>query len=364
MASIPSRNLPTCKAGTERLAPRVWVWISALVAASQVGGVPGCARPQGELFPALETPRRWPPAPEPARIRLVGILRDSRDLKPARSGLEVFQAALRGPRPPIPLSSPHGVAVNGSGVVAVADAAAGAVHLIDLQRRTHRFITGFLQERFNTPIGVCWLGRRLFVTDAGRGEIVELDGQGKCQQHFGGSTLSRPVGIACCAPRESLYVVDSHAHRLVVFDAAGHVIQTIGTRGGGPGEFNFPTHVACRDDALLVADSGNFRVQLLDLDGTWKRSIGQKGDAAGDLSLPKGVTFDTDGHIYVVDAHFENVQIFDGRGRLLMAFGQEGSGLGEFSLPAGIAIDGLNRIWVTDSGNRRLQVFEYLGSPS
>ena len=88
--------------------------------------------------------------------------------------------------------------------------------------------------------------------------------------------------------------------------------------------------------------------------------IGQKGDGAGDFSLPKGVAFDGEGHIYVVDAQFENVQVFDTSGRLLLAFGEEGNGRGAFSLPAGVAIDEGDRVWVADSGNRRVCVFDYV----
>ncbi|MCH7632502.1 MAG: 6-bladed beta-propeller, partial [Planctomycetes bacterium] len=118
-----------------------------------------------------------------------------------------------------------------------------------------------------------------------------------------------------------------------------------------------------RGDKLLVSDSGNFRVQLLDLEGRPIRTIGQKGDGAGDFSLPKGVAFDSEGHIYVVDAQFENVQVFDSAGQLLMAFGREGTDLGAFWLPSGLTIDDEDRIWVADAGNRRVQLFTYLRAP-
>ena len=75
----------------------------------------------------------------------------------------------------------------------------------------------------------------------------------------------------------------------------------------------------------------------------------------------KGLALDGDGHLYVIDAHFECVQIFDDAGRLLLSFGREGHGPGEFWLPTGIHIDRNNRIWIADSYNRRVQVFEYLG---
>lgn len=324
----------------------------------------GCGQPQGVLFPVLEPPRIWPPPPETPRIKLLGTISGSTDLKAARSGMEAIKTAFRGKRPPIKFSGPHSVAVRALDLVAVADAAGGAVHLIDLRARTHRLVAGFGEERFGIPVGVAWAGDRLFVTDALRGEVIELDPQGAFRQRFGGGALTRPVGITYVPPRERLYVVDGSAHCLTLFDLDGTDTATIGGRGSGPGELNFPTHIAWAGNRLLVADSGNFRVQLLDLDGVWIGTIGRKGDGAGDLSLPKGVAFDSEGHLYVADAHFENVQVFDDSGRLLLAFGREGTEPGKFSLPAGLAIDAHDRIWVADSGNRRLQVFEYMRKPS
>ena len=329
-----------------------------------IGVTAGCARPQGVLFPQLDPPRVWPPPPDTPRIKLLGILSGSRDLKAGQSGMEVVRAAFRGPRPPVKFSGPHGLAVRNPGVLAIADTGGGSVHLIDLDSRSHRMVSGFGDQRFAAPMGAAWAGERLFVTDAQRHEVIELDSDGDFRQRFGSDVLKRPVGIAYMPQRRYLYVVDGNAHHLTVFDLAGALIKTIGQRGTAPGEFNFPTHICFAGDRFLVADSGNFRVQLLDLDGRCVKTIGQKGDGAGDLSMPKGVAFDSDGHVYVIDAHFENIQIFDDGGQLLMAFGEEGSGPGKFSLPAGLAIDGQDRIWVADSGNRRVQVFEYMRTSS
>ena len=326
-----------------------------------LGLLTGCGKPQGTLFPEIKPAVVWPSTPELPRIRLVGMISGSRDLHAAVSGAEVFKAVLRGPRPPINLSSPNMVALGPGRLIAVSDGSGGAVHLIDLDQRTHRTCSGWSDdERFDVPIGVAWVGNRLFVSDAGRHEIIELDDFGGYRGRFGSEELSRPVGIAYVSEKRRLYVVDGAAHDLVVFDLDGTFERRIGRRGSAPGTFNFPSHIACRDDRLLVADSGNFRVQMLDLEGACLKIIGQKGDGAGDFSLPKGVAFNSDGHIYVADSHFENVQIFDEEGRLLLAIGEEGTAAGSFSLPAGIAIDENDRIWVADAGNRRLQVFDYL----
>ncbi|MBU0718625.1 MAG: hypothetical protein KJ749_10290 [Planctomycetes bacterium] len=343
------------KAGHFRL-----VFVASAVAVA--AGAVGCASPKGVLFEPIDPPKVWPPAPDVPRIKLVGALSSSRDLKAAQSGLESFKATWRGPRAPIEFSGPHAVALRSPNLLAVADGAGAAVHLIDLEARTHRLVTGWDDQRFAVPLGVAWAGDRLFVTDAQRHEVIELDAVGGQRSRFGADVLKRPVGIAFVPQREQLYVVDGGSHSLAVFDLAGNHIRDLGQPGAGAGEFNFPTHIACAGDQLLVADSGNFRVQLLDLDGRCLRSIGKKGDGAGNFALPKGVAFDSAGHWYVVDAQFENVQVFDSTGQLLMAFGEEGRELGKFWLPAGIAIDQADRIWVADAGNRRVQVFAFIGA--
>jgi DNA-binding beta-propeller fold protein YncE len=313
------------------------------------------------VFEPIDPPVVWPAAPERARIRLVGHVGGSDDLNAGRSAGEAFKAVLRGPRPPIKMSTPHSVACRGTGVLAVADTSLAGVHLLDLQARTYKMISGGGAARFETPIGVAWAGTSLFVTDAARHEVFEFDAGGNCRGRFGRDSLVRPVGIAYVAGRDRLYVVDGGVHCIVVFDLEGNVVNRFGENGVGPGQFNYPSHI-CWDGGsrLLVADSGNFRVQLLDLDGACLRTFGQKGDGAGDFALPKGVAFDSEGHLYVVDAQFENVQVFDDQGLLLLAFGQEGAGPGEFSLPAGLTIDGQDRIWVADAANRRVQAFDYL----
>jgi sugar lactone lactonase YvrE len=73
------------------------------------------------------------------------------------------------------------------------------------------------------------------------------------------------------------------------------------------------------------------------------------------------VAVDQFGHVYVVDALFNNLQIFDLSGKLLLIVGGSGTAPGEFALPNGIAIGADNRIYVADSLNHRIQVFQYIG---
>ena len=72
---------------------------------------------------------------------------------------------------------------------------------------------------------------------------------------------------------------------------------------------------------------------------------------------------DSEGHVYVVDAAFNNVQMFDVEGRLLMAFGTIGSEPGALWMPIGISISRDDRIHVADRYNNRIQSFQYLPTP-
>ncbi len=334
---------------------------AGLLATALCVAAPGCARPEGQVFEPLAKPMVWPAPPEEPRIRLVGAISGSGDLKAAQSGMEVFKEMIRGRRGEIAMTSPHSIAVAPGPKLGVTDVGQAAVHIIDLERRTHVLVSGVEDELFETPIGVCWAGNRLFVTDAGRQEVFELDASGGFHNRFGATELKRPVGIAYVATRDQLYVVDGGAHDIAVFGLDGGLVRRMGGHGTEPGEFNYPSHI-CWDggDRIAVADSANFRVQILDLDGQCITVFGTKGDAAGNFALPKGVAFDSDHHVYVVDSQFENVQIFTQEGQLLLAFGREGSGLGRFALPAGLAIDKQDEIWVADSANHRIQVFDYL----
>lgn len=77
---------------------------------------------------------------------------------------------------------------------------------------------------------------------------------------------------------------------------------------------------------------------------------------------PKGVGFDSEGNLYIVDGMWSAVQVFNREGQLLYYFGQLGNSPGAFQLPTGLKIDGQDRIYVVDSFNKRVQVFRYYGT--
>lgn len=64
-----------------------------------------------------------------------------------------------------------------------------------------------------------------------------------------------------------LYVLDSHEHRVVVFDSSGAYVGSLGREGGGPGELRFPIGLAVRPDGIAdIFDVGKRALVSLSLD--------------------------------------------------------------------------------------------------
>jgi DNA-binding beta-propeller fold protein YncE len=325
-----------------------------------------CAKPPGQIFPPVNPPVAWPGPPDPPRIRYVGKLAVASDLKPAVPFGKAVSRAIFGKAEDNAMLTPFALCTDDADRLFVTDSNAQVVHVFNLNTRAYRQWMLPNNRHFAQPVGIAYdrAGRRLFVADSVAQSVYVFDDDGQRTAEWRAGAFERPAGLAWDAADRRLFVADVTAHQVVVLSDTGAVLQRIGERGEGPGQFNFPTAVTLDSDGrLYVCDALNWRVQVFNKDLRPVGQIGRKGDMPGYFSQPKGLATDAEGHLYVLDANFEAVQIFDPAGTLLLTFGEEGRNPGQFWLPTGIFIDGRNRIWIADSYNRRVQVFEYLPGP-
>jgi sugar lactone lactonase YvrE len=304
----------------------------------------------------------WPPLPEQPRIEYLGAIRSAEDLGRKLGWRERLKWIVLG-REPTSMVKPQAVARNDAGLLVVADPSVPTVHFFQLERREYRRLDPQAASHLRSPVGVAVddLGR-VYVADSIQRKVFVFHENRELVRVLGGESLSRPTGLALSPEQDLLYVVDTIACRVVIFDGLGREVGSFGKRGDGPGEFNAPTHIAVgADGRVSISDSLNFRVQVFEPDGTLVATLGELGDVPGSFARPKGVAGGPGGLFYVVDAAFQNVQIFGSDGRLLLAFGGPGTGAGEFSLPAGMFLDQDGVIWVADSFNKRVQAFRLLG---
>ena len=343
--------------------------LATLVAASVSATVlvAGCATGQRPIFAHPGADLTWPAAPAAPRIRYVGELRSAADLHAPQAPLARVGDLLAGEAEPKRLYGPRSVVHTADDRLWIADPGGRCLHLFDLQARRYRKIARVADAPLLTPVDVC-LGDddSLYVCDSEAVAIHRLSAaDGTLRQTLRIPTeIRRPAALAWDRVSGGLLVLDSQSHDIKVLSESGELLRTIGRRGAGPGEFNFPCDLHDDGELIWVVDAGNQRVQGINRAGEAEIVIGQAGDGPGDFALPKSVATDSDGHLYVVDARFENVQVFDRQGRLLLVVGEEGSGPGEFWLPAGIHIDAADRIWICDTYNGRVQVFNYLTTPA
>ncbi len=216
---------------------------------------------------------------------------------------------------------------------------------------------------FQSLVGICSIpGKGILFTDSRLNKIYFLKNDFKKIEILGDSVLlNQPTGIAYSSASSEIWVVETAAHCITILDETGRKIRSIGNRGAGNGEFNFPTSIWIdKKGYAYVVDALNYRIQIFDSSGKFMNAFGEAGDATGNFAMPKSVATDSYGNIFVTDALFHAVQIFDNRGRLLYTFGSQGRGQGEFWLPTGIFIDKQDNIYVADSYNSRVQIFKLI----
>lgn len=280
------------------------------------------------------------------RVKLDSIIR----LDATRQGAARRVADhLTGVAGPSVVARPYAVVWSEDDLI-VTDAAAGRVLRLTSDGRIDSSPDGI----FESPVAVAVCDERILVTDSGAGGVAALN-RHLDRVEWLVEGLDRPTGLACGGGQ--LFVVETAQHRILILED-GAVVGSVGARGEGEGEFNFPTAVTLTDEMLWVGDTLNFRVHVIDrLSGEPLRNFGTLGDAAGNMPRTKGLAVDSVGRLWITDAHIDQVAMYSPEGEFLMSLGGSGAEPGRFAFPAGVASHPDGRVAVVDSLNARVQIF-------
>jgi DNA-binding beta-propeller fold protein YncE len=325
---------------------------------------PASARTRPKALPTIEVPALLMDGGR--RLIFEGNLSSEREVLGKRSFWTKLKDAVAGEPAYHSMVRPYGIAIDSRGRIIVTDPGSSGVHVFDFARQKYKFLSRPDGDKvLRSPQCVAVDGRdNIYVTDSESGQIFVFGPDGKFQRVIGAleggeGIFKHPVGIAVDSEAQRIYVSDAWRNKIFVLDMKGSVLETIGKSGRGNGEFNFPTELHLDGQDLIVVDAMNFRVQVLDRSGGFRYALSTQQGA--DLFRPKGVSADSEGHIYLADAFHNIVQVFDREDHLLYYFGRS-SGVGDFDLPGGLAIDSSDRILVVDSYHRRVQMFRYIKS--
>ena len=268
---------------------------------------------------------------------------------------------------PFQLLSPYGMAVNSKGNLYVADQRVGAIFIFNTETKETSLIAHGHDATFGLINGLAIDDDdRLFVSDGKMRRVLVFDKDNKIVDQIKDGLID-PVGLAIDTENRQLYVVDTQADQVVVYDADTlKEKRRIGTGGKNhelntPGNFSLPTFVALdSDNNVYVTDTMNYRVEMFDADGNYISQIGKHCDGPGCFAHPKGIAIDSDGHIWVADPMLDILQAFNREGQLLGMVGGHGNQLGQFSSLDGVYIDKNNRIFTSEQYPGRVQMFRYV----
>ena len=177
--------------------------------------------------------------------------------------------------------------------------------------------------------------------------------------HYGGNKFGHLWDVAI-APTGEVGIVDDDNKCVIVLNDKLNLLKVIG-QGSGNNRLVDPCGIAVTDNVIAVSDWGSDQVKKYFLQGILLSVIGCHGDNNGQFKAPRGLAFNNNKLLYVVDGFNYRVQVFQQDNTFAFSFGNRGNNYGRFQLPAMIAIDPNNNVLVTDLNANCIHLFSHNG---
>ena len=177
--------------------------------------------------------------------------------------------------------------------------------------------------------------------------------------HYGGNKFGRLTDVAI-APTGEVVIVDYDNKCVVVLDDKLNLLKLIGQRSGNSRSVT-SYGVAVTDNVIAVSDCGSDQVKKYSLQGEFLSVIGCLGNKNGQFNHPRGLAFNNNKLLYVVDGDNHRVQVFQQDDKFTLSFGNRGNNPGQFQFPVSIAIDPNNNVLVTDLDANCIHLFTHNG---
>lgn len=214
-----------------------------------------------------------------------------------------------------------------------------------------------IEDRLKRPYGARLFEGKLFVADSRAPGVAVFDLAGRkfyVVEGTGAGRMQRPINVTIGADG-TRYVTDTFRDQVLVYDRSDAFVAAFGAKG----EFK-PGDTVLLGERLYLTDIAHNEVRALDRrSGSTLFRFGGPGGADGSaLFQPTNLALGPDGDIYVVETGNFRVSRFTSEGKLVKRFGEPGQGPGMFARPKGIAVDRAGRVYVGDAAFQNVQIFD------
>lgn len=218
---------------------------------------------------------------------------------------------LQGARGTGKLMQPVNIRIDPEGVKYVSDPVRGQVVVFD---KNDFFVAAFGMSDDWKPVDAVPFGDELYVADMKNFQVVVTNKKtGAVMRRFGQEgpaeeRIGRPTNLAFDSEGH-LFVSDAGRFQIVKFDRDGHYLGIIGEQGAESGRFARPRGIALdRENRIYAVDAAFDNVQVFNKDGNLLSFFAGPGTAPGNLSLAAQVAVDYDNLRYFqqfADPQFE-----------------------------------------------------------
>jgi sugar lactone lactonase YvrE len=211
---------------------------------------------------------------------------------------------LKGAAGPGKLVQPINISIDADGTKYVADPVRGQVVAYGPD---DEYVKAYGAPGNWRPVDAVPFEDRLYVADVEHGMVKVFDkGSGEQLKTIGATgepseRLDRPTNLAFDG-EGYLYVTDAGRFQVVKYDRDGHFRATIGRVGDNIGHFARPKGIAVdREGRLYAVDASFNNVQVFNKDGRLLMFFGESEDKPGNFVLPAKVAIDYDNLQYFKD---------------------------------------------------------------
>ncbi|MBN1465548.1 NHL repeat-containing protein [candidate division KSB1 bacterium] len=263
---------------------------------------------------------------------------------------------------PAQFNRPLGVSADAQGNIYVTDTGNNRLQKFTPYGELISFIGGFgwSKEQFQYPVDLfVYNSLDIFIADYNNNRIERYDKDLNWLASYlsseNWSTRMQflfPISV-CLSLHGDFFIVDAENDRVVKLNAAFEPELSFGDYDWGQGVLQEASHVYVgKNDNVYVTDSGAHKILVYDYYGNFMFDIG-----AEELLSPKGLYVDDQEQIFVADAKGHRVLAFDRDGRLLLKLGSLSTKFAGFHEPSDVTVV-RDKLYVADTQNHRIQIFQ------